>query len=85
MRGIHRKAVVLAASVAVAATSAGCQGSPARRSLAASEPALTQSESSGGVIIDGEAPAKVAVVPSSAPSVVDRHPLLSRPRLESCR
>ena len=79
MREIHRAAIVLAAGLGLAATSAGCAGNP-RRSLASTEPALTHSESSGGLVIDGDVPSRVAVGPSATPSIVDRHPLLSRPR-----
>ena len=57
----------------------GCRNA-AKRSVVTTEPALSDASESGVVIGDASVPAKVAVIPPSQVSIVDRHPLLSRPR-----
>jgi hypothetical protein len=69
MKGHHW---LVSASLALLAM-AGCTSSPSNRaSLAASEPALA---------VPGDpAPGVVAVQPARTVTIVDRHPLLSKPR-----
>jgi hypothetical protein len=71
MKGHHR---LVSASLAILAMAgAGCQSSPSHRaSLAASEPPLT---------VPGDpTPGVVAAQPARPVTIVDRHPLLSKPR-----
>ncbi|WP_435021444.1 hypothetical protein TA3x_002377 [Tundrisphaera sp. TA3] len=76
MRANHRTVIALAA---LALIGPGCQNA-ARRKVVENEPVLTDPAESGTLIGDASVPSKVAVVPPASVSVVDRHPLLSRPR-----
>lgn len=62
----------------------GCQGMAARRKVVATEPALAESETFGGsttvVEREKEPEARLAAAPPMPDSIVDNHPLLSRPR-----
>ena len=72
MRGMKWLLVALLLSVAVP----GCGGGPSKRTLASSEPALLPPGESEPPMISR---AKPVATPSTV-SVVDRHPLLSKPR-----
>ncbi len=61
------------AALLMALAASGCTGGPSKRTLASSEPALVPSDPDV-TIVDRAKP-----VPSTV-SVVDRHPLLSKPR-----
>ena len=66
----------VAALVAALAATTGCSGGPSKRTLASSEPALSTSPGDTDVtIVDRAKP-----VPATTVSVVDRHPLFSKPR-----
>lgn len=61
------------AAVLLALAASGCSGGPSKRTLASTEPALVPSDPDV-TIVDRAKP-----VPSTV-SVVDRHPLFSKPR-----
>ena len=63
----------MAAALLMAVAASGC-GGPSKRTLASSEPALVPGDPEVA-IVDRAKP-----VPSATVSVVDRHPLLSKPR-----
>ena len=71
MRGLQWTLAALLAALAAS----GCGGGPSKRTLASSEPALSTGPGDPEVaIVDRAKP-----VPGSV-TVVDRHPLLSKPR-----
>ena len=76
MRGDHRKALALAVLLFIGT---GCQNA-ARRKVVINEPPLHNSGGTGVVIGDAAVPSRVVVAPSQPASLIDRHPLLSRPR-----
>jgi hypothetical protein len=69
MRGLNWTVAVLLMALAAS----GCTGGPSKRTLASSEPALVPSDP-GVAIVDRAKP-----VPSTV-TVVERHPLLSKPK-----
>jgi hypothetical protein len=69
MRG-HRWLAVVVGMVALA--TAGCQGTGSRRTASAPEPALSGALDSGGTLAETR--------PAKTVTVVDRHPLFSKPR-----
>ena len=69
MRGLNWTLAVLLMAVAAS----GCTGGPSKRTLASSEPALVTSDP-GVAVVERPKP-----VPSTV-TVVDRHPLLSKPK-----
>ena len=69
MRGHRWLAVVV---VMVVLATAGCQGTGSRRTASAPEPALSGALDSGGTLAETR--------PAKTVTVVDRHPLFSKPR-----
>jgi hypothetical protein len=72
MRGLNWAVVVLL--MALVASGSGCSSVTSKRTLASSEPALVSPGDSGVAIVERPKP-----VPSTV-TVVERHPLLSKPK-----
>ena len=70
MRGLQQRTV---AALLMALAAAGCSGGPSKRTLASSEPVLVPSDPDVATVN------RAKPMPSTV-SVVDRHPLLSKPR-----
>ncbi len=69
MRGLQWTVAALLAAL----LAAGCSGGPSKRTLASTEPALSTVPGDGGTTV-------VAKPVPSTVTVVDRHPLFSKPR-----
>lgn len=58
----------------------GCQGMAARRKVVVKEPALASPDGVGSTVIEEDPADQLAVAPPMTDSIVENHPLLSRPR-----